>query len=43
MNFFEKYVKADKIYKSLFFAEFDDSIDELVIKYKEKFKEEFQA
>ena len=42
-KFFEKYVRADKIYKNVFFAEFDDSIDELVIKYKEKFKEEFQA
>ena len=42
-KFFEKYVRADKIYKDAFFAEFDDSIDELVIKYKEKFKEEFQA
>jgi hypothetical protein len=42
-KFFEKYVRADKIYKNVFFAEFDDSIDELVIKYKKKFKEEFQA
>jgi len=42
-EFFEKYVKADKIYKDIFFAEFDDSIDDLVIKYREKFKEEFQA
>ena len=40
-EFFEKYVKTDKIYKDMFFAEFDDSIDDLVIKYKDKFKEEF--
>jgi hypothetical protein len=40
-EFFEKYVKTDKIYKDMFFAEFDDKIDDLVIKYKDKFKEEF--
>ena len=42
-EFFEKYVKTNKIYKDLFFCEFDDSIDELVIKYKEKFKKEFSS
>jgi len=42
-EFFEKYVKADRVYKDMFFAEFDDSIDDLVIKYKEKFKEEFSS
>jgi len=42
-EFFEKYVKADKVYKDMFFAEFDDKIDDLVIKYKDKFKEEFSS
>ncbi|NPA10653.1 MAG: hypothetical protein GXO62_00235 [Epsilonproteobacteria bacterium] len=40
-EFFKKYVKADKVYKDYFFSEFDDSIDELVIKYQQRFKEEF--
>ena len=42
-EFFEKYVKSEHIYKDMFFTEFDDSIDNLVIKYKDKFKEEFSA
>lgn len=42
-EFFEKYVKTNEIYKDFFFCEFDDSIDELVIKYKEKFKKEFSS
>ena len=42
-EFFEKYVKADKVYKDMFFTEFDDNIDDLVVKYKDKFKEEFSS
>jgi len=42
-DFFEKYVKTDKVYKDMFFTEFDDKIDDLVVKYKDKFKEEFSA
>jgi len=42
-EFFEKYVKADKVYKDMFFTEFDDKIDDLVIKYRDKFKEEFTS
>jgi hypothetical protein len=42
-EFFEKYVKADKVYKDMFFTEFDDKIDDLVVKYKDKFKEEFSS
>ena len=42
-EFFEKYVKTDKVYKDMFFTEFDDKIDDLVVKYKDKFKEEFSA
>jgi hypothetical protein len=40
-KFFEKYVNTDKVYKDAFFTDFDDRIDELVIKYKKKFQEEF--
>jgi len=40
-EFFEKYVKSNKVYKDMFFTEFDDEIDVLVEKYREKFKEEF--
>ncbi|EDM24222.1 hypothetical protein FE773_06625 [Caminibacter mediatlanticus TB-2] len=40
-KFFDKYVKTDKVYKDVFFAEFDDKIDDLVIQYKDKFKKEF--
>ncbi|MEO1958322.1 MAG: hypothetical protein ABGX23_02090 [Nautiliaceae bacterium] len=40
-KFFEKYVNIDKVYKDVFFTDFDDRIDELVIKYKKKFQEEF--
>jgi len=42
-EFFEKYVKTNKTYKDFFFCEFDDSIDDLVIKYKEQFKKEFSS
>ncbi|WP_456479378.1 hypothetical protein [Nautilia sp.] len=42
-EFFEKYVKSDKVYKEMFFTEFDDKIDDLVVRYKDKFKEEFSA
>jgi len=42
-EFFEKYVKTNKVYKDMFFTEFDDKIDELVVKHKDKFKEEFSA
>ncbi len=40
-EFFEKYVNTNKVYKDTFFTDFDDRIDELVIKYKKKFQEEF--
>jgi hypothetical protein len=40
-TFFEKYVNPDNVYKDDFFTDFDDKIDELVIKHKNKFKEEF--
>ena len=40
-EFFEKYVKLDSLYKDFFFVDFNDEIDELVIKYQDKFKEEF--
>ncbi|WP_456469958.1 hypothetical protein [Caminibacter sp.] len=40
-KFFEKYVNNEKVYKDVFFADFDDKIDELVIKYRDKFKKEF--
>jgi len=39
-EFFKKYVK-DKIYKDYFFVDFDDKIDNLVKKYKNKFQEEY--
>jgi len=42
-EFFEKYVKSENVYKDVFFAEFDDKIDDLVVRYKDKFKEEFSA
>ncbi|ACM92436.1 hypothetical protein NAMH_0860 [Nautilia profundicola AmH] len=42
-EFFEKYVKTDKVYKDMFFTEFDDKIDDLVVRYKDKFKEEFSS
>jgi hypothetical protein len=42
-EFFEKYVKAETVYKDMFFTEFDDKIDDLVVKYKDKFKEEFSS
>jgi len=42
-EFFEKYVKADKVYKDMFFTEFDDKIDDLVVRYRDKFKEEFSS
>jgi len=42
-EFFEKYVNNEKVYKDMFFVDFDDSIEELIIRYKDKFKEEFSA
>jgi len=42
-EFFEKYVKSNKVYKDMFFTEFDDKIDDLVVKYRDKFKEEFSS
>ncbi|MEO1928703.1 MAG: hypothetical protein ABGX26_08465 [Nautiliaceae bacterium] len=42
-EFFEKYVKTHKVYKDMFFTEFDDKIDVLVEKYRDKFKEEFSS
>jgi hypothetical protein len=41
-KFFEKYVDLSEIYEDDFFTGFKDEIDELVIKYKEQFKKEFQ-
>jgi len=40
-KFFEKYVDSEKVYKDVFFTEFNDEIDELVIKYQDRFKKEF--
>ncbi|NPA87829.1 hypothetical protein [Caminibacter pacificus] len=40
-TFFEKYVDDSKAYKDMFLAEFNDDIDELVIKHKKQFQEEF--
>jgi hypothetical protein len=40
-RFFEKYVNTEKPYLDEFFAEFDDSIDGLFIKHRDKFKKEF--
>jgi len=40
-KFFDKYVRTDKIYKNYFFCDFNDEIDELVIKHQAQFKKEF--
>jgi hypothetical protein len=40
-KFFDKYIRTDKIYKDYFFCDFDDEIDELVIKHQAQFKKEF--
>ncbi len=40
-KFFEKYVKSDKVYKDVFFTDFDEKIDELVIKHRDRFRKEF--
>ncbi len=40
-EFFEKYVDDTKTYKDVFFTEFDDKIDELVIKHQDRFRKEF--
>jgi hypothetical protein len=40
-EFFDKYVNDENVYKDYFFVDFKDDIDELIIKYKEKFQEEF--
>jgi hypothetical protein len=41
-KFFEKYVDLSEIYEDYFFTGFNDDIDELVVKYKDKFVKEFQ-
>jgi len=40
-DFFEKYVDTTKTYKNDFFVDFNDEIDELIIKYKEQFQKEY--
>ena len=40
-QFFEKYVNDANIYKDYFFVDFNDEIDELVIKHKKQFQEEY--
>ncbi len=40
-KFFEKYVDTSKTYEKDFFIDFDDKIDELVIKHKKQFQEEY--
>jgi len=42
-EFFDSYVRSEKLYKDMFFTDFNDEIDSLVVKYKDKFKEEFSA
>jgi len=39
-EFFKKYVK-DSTYEDYFFCDFNDEIDELIIKHQERFKKEF--
>ena len=41
-KFFQKYVDLSEIYEDYFFTGFNEEIDELVIKYKDKFVKEFQ-
>jgi hypothetical protein len=41
-KFFEKYIDLSEIYEDYFFTGFNDDIDELVVKYKDKFVKEFQ-
>jgi len=40
-QFFKKYVKDNKTYKEYFFVDFDKKIDNLVVKYKKQFQEEY--
>ena len=40
-EFFERYVNTDETYKDVFFTDFADEIDTLVIKHRDKFKKEF--
>ncbi len=40
-NFFDKYVDTTDVYRDYFFTQFDDKIDDLVLKYQEQFKKEF--
>jgi len=40
-EFFNKYVNQNNVYKDYFFTDFKDEIDELIIKHKKKFQEEF--
>jgi hypothetical protein len=40
-EFFDKYVNENEIYKDVFFTSFNDEIDELIVKHKKKFEEEF--
>jgi len=40
-EFFEKYVNTANIYKDVFFTDFNNEIDNLIIKHKDTFKKEF--
>ncbi|WP_457564512.1 hypothetical protein [Caminibacter sp.] len=40
-DFFEKYVNTENTYKDVFFTDFNDEIDNLVIKHQNTFKKEF--
>ncbi len=40
-KFFDNYVKTAKTYKDYFFVNFNDKIDELVIKHKKRFQDEY--
>ncbi len=41
-QFFNKYVNKSNVYKKVFFTDFNDAIDALVIKHKKKFQEEYE-
>ena len=40
-QFLDKYVDDSEVYKDYFFTKFHDEIDELLIKHKKRFEEEF--
>ena len=40
-KFFDNYVKTAKTYKDYFFVNFNDKIDELIIKHKKRFQDEY--